>query len=344
MPTQNSRWVLNSFPEGAPTEDCWRRDDAAIPEPADGQALVRAVYLSVDPYLRGRISKAANYAAGVQIGEVMHGNGVGVVEKSRCADLPEGAVVEGFGFGWQDYSLQTPDAVRVFDPSLGPIHAALSYLGMPGITAYLTMIDTLQIKQGDRAVVSAASGAVGQIAGQIARIKGATAVAVAGSDEKIAWCKELGYSDGINYKTCADLPAAMKAACPDGVDAFLDNTAGPIHDAVMLNLALGARIAICGTMELSNRLDQPDMGQRFLRQILTARARMQGFIIFDHMDRFDSVRREISGWAKDGLIRHREDILDGIDAMPEAFLRLLSGRNFGKQLVRVSECPSGIAT
>ena len=342
MTVQNCRWVLNQFPDGAPTLECWRRDDVDAPEPGEGEALVRAVYLSVDPYLRGRISKAANYAAGVQIGEVMHGGGVGVVEKSRTAALPEGTVVEGFGFGWQDYSIQKPDTVRIFDPSLGPLHSSLSYLGMPGITAYLTMIDTIGIKQGDVAVVSAASGAVGQIAGQIARIKGATAVAIAGSDEKIAWCRELGYSDGINYKTCDDLPAAVKAACPDGVDGFLDNTAGPIHDAVMLNLALGARIAICGTMELSNRLDQPDMGRRFLRQILTARARMQGFLIFDHLDRFDAVRREISGWAKDGLIRHREDILEGIDSMPEAFLRLLTGANFGKQLVRVSEGPGGI--
>jgi len=342
MTMQNCRWVLNRFPDGAPVPECWRRDDAAVPEPQDGEALVRAIYLSVDPYLRGRISKAANYAAGVQIGEVMHGGGVGVVEKSRSSELPEGTIVEGFGFGWQDYSLQKPDAVRVFDPSLGPLHASLSYLGMPGITAYMTMIDTIQIKQGDVAVVSAASGAVGQIAGQIARIKGASAVAVAGSDEKIAWCKELGYSDGINYKTADDLPAAVKAACPDGVDAFLDNTAGPIHDAVMLNLALGARIAVCGTMDLSNRLDEPDMGRRFLRQILTARARMQGFLIFDHMDRFDSVRREIAGWAKDGLIRHREDIMEGIESVPEAFLRLLTGKNFGKQLIRISEGPGGI--
>ena len=242
-------------------------------------------------------------------------------------------------FDWQEYNVQAADALRKVDPALGPIHSALSYLGMPGLTAYFTLLAAGEMKEGDDVVISAASGAVGQIAGQIAAITGARPVAVASSDEKLDWCRSLGYADGINYRTAPDLREAVGKACPDGVDLFLDNTAGPIHDAVMQNLAMHARIVICGTVSLADRFDAPDIGERFLRTIMVRRATVRGFLVFDYAERAETARRQLSDWAKAGLLRHREDVMDGIDAMPDAFLRLLNSQNFGKQLVRVSDDP-----
>lgn len=336
---ENRQWVLASHPTGMPSLENWEMVTTATPEPQEGEVLIQAVYLSVDPYMRGRISAQKNYAAGVQIGEVMHGGGVGIVVKSRSPLLQEGDVVESFGFCWQDYSVQKAETLTRVDPKLGPIHAALSYLGLPGLTAYFALLETGEVKEGDEVLVSAASGAVGQIVGQIAKIKGARAIAVASSDEKLAWCKQIGYDLGINYKTTPDLDAAVKDAAPNGIDVFFDNTAGPIHDAAMKNLALFARIVICGTVSLASRFEEPDIGQRFIRNILVARAKMQGFLLFDHQDRYSEARAQLASWKRGGLLSHKEDIADGLEQTPAAFLKLLKSENFGKQLVQVSEDP-----
>lgn len=337
--TENKAWVLNTHPTGMPEAGHWTLETKPMPEPGEGEVLIKAIYLSVDPYMRGRISPKANYAAGVKLGEIMHGGGVGVVMESRDPAFKPGDVVESMQFGWQEYNVQKASGLTRVDPSLGPIHSALSYLGLPGLTAYLALIYTGEVKAGDDVVVSAASGAVGQIAGQIALIKGARPVAIASSDDKLAYCKELGYAETINYRTAPDLVAAVKQACPDGVDVFFDNTAGPIHDAVMKNLALHARIIICGTVSLAGQFDEPDMGERFLRNILVSRAKMQGFLYFDFLDKVDAARAELAQWAKEGKLKHREDIMHGIEAMPEAFLRLLRSENFGKQMVQVTDDP-----
>jgi NADPH-dependent curcumin reductase CurA len=336
MTETNHQWLLAAHPEGMPDAGNWRLVERAVEGPGPGRLLVRAHYLSVDPYMRGRISRRRNYAAGVEIGAVMTGGGVGEVVESRHPDFAPGDIVESFTFGWQEYAVLDGSAARRVDPDLGPTHSALSYLGMPGLTAYFTILETGNARPGETVLISAAAGAVGQIAGQIAKIAGCRAVAVAGSDAKLAWCRELGYDGAINHRTVNDLATAVAEACPEGVDLFLDNTAGPIHDAVMQNLAPRARVVICGQVALADRFDEPDIGPRFLRQIMIARATVRGFLVLDHADRFELARNRLAGWASSGRLRHREDILDGIEQMPQAFLRLLRGENFGKQLVRLA--------
>jgi NADPH-dependent curcumin reductase CurA len=331
----NKTWVLAEHPEGMPTLDTWRMEERPIPAAEEGQVVGKARWLSVDPYMRGRISKAANYAGGVGIGEAMHGGAVAEVVESKHPDWRPGDLFETIGFGWRDYAVVSGDGLTRVDPSLGPEHAWLSYLGMPGLTAHLALETIGKVKEGETVLVSAASGAVGQVVGQIAKINGARAVAVASSPEKLAWCRDLGYDAGIDYRATEDLTAAVAEACPGGVDVFFDNTAGPIHDAVMRNLALNARIIICGTISLAGQFDAPDMGERFLRKILVARATMQGFLIFDHVDRYEAARRDLARWAEEGRLKFKTDVLDGIETMPRAFLNLLTSKNFGKQVVRV---------
>jgi NADPH-dependent curcumin reductase CurA len=337
MAGTNRQWLLAAHPEGLPQPHDWRLVERPIPEPGPGQILVRTRYLSVDPYMRGRISPARNYAAGVQIGQVVTGGGVGEVIHSEHPDFRPGEIVESFTFGWQEYAVLDASGTRKVDPDQGPIESALSYLGLPGLTAYFALLEIGRPQAGETVVISAAAGAVGQIAGQIAKLKGARAVAIAGSDAKLAWCRELGYDTGVNHRTAPDLTAAVAAACPNGVDVFFDNTAGPIHDAVMASLAPHARVIVCGTVALADRFEQPDIGPRHLRQILITRARIEGFLLFDFADRYEEGRQALAAWAKAVQLRHREDILDGIERMPDAFLRLLRGANFGKQLVRLGQ-------
>ncbi|MBL8669695.1 MAG: NADP-dependent oxidoreductase, partial [Alphaproteobacteria bacterium] len=206
---------------------------------------------------------------------------------------------------------------------------------MPGMSAYFGLLDTGRPRPGDTVVVSAASGAVGQLVGQIAKIAGCRAVAIAGGAQKLAYCREIGYDSGIDHKAEKDLVGAVAKAAPNGVDVYFDNTAGPIHDAVIKNLAVGARIVICGTIALAGKFGQPDIGERLIRQILVARATMTGFNVFDWYHRRDEALKRLAAWQREGRLRAREDVADGIEAMPPAFLKLLTGENFGKQLVRI---------
>lgn len=333
MTNTNRAWVLASHPEGMPVSSDFRLEDRAMPLLEDGHVLGRSRYLSVDPYMRGRISKQANYAGGVAIGGVMHGGAVAEVLESRHPDWKPGDLFESIGFGWQDFAALPGDALTRVDPSLGPIHAYLSYLGMPGLTALIALDQIGKVKPGETLVCSAASGAVGQIVGQIAKIRGARAVAVASSEDKLAWCRSLGYDLGINYLKAEDLAAEIGAACPNGIDVFFDNTAGPIHDAAMAHLAVNARIIICGTISLAGQFEARDIGERFMRKILVSRAIMQGFLIFDHADKVEAARSQLASWAADGRIKFKTDIASGLEEMPRAFLNLLTSRNFGKQLI-----------
>lgn len=338
-PERNRCWTLARYPDGMPVEGDWKLEERPVASPGDGEVLARSIYLSVDPYMRGRVSKARSYAPSVEIGAIMVGGGVGEVIESRHPDYRPGDIVESMGFGWQEYPILKGKYLHKVDPSLAPIQGYLSYLGMPGLTAYFAMEEIGRPVPGETVLVSAASGAVGQVVGQIAKIKGCRAVAVAGSDGKLAWCREIGYEEGINYRTAGDLDAAVKAVCPDGVHVFFDNTAGPIHDAAMQNLALRARIIICGMISIYNRFGQPDIGPRHLRQLLINRARMEGFLVSDHYNRYTEGIGQLAAWYKEGRLKFREDIIDGIENMPKALLRLLNGENFGKQLVRVSDPP-----
>lgn len=334
MTTLNNQWILASHPQGMPVRDNWRLEQTGLPEPGPNQILARAAYLSVDPYMRGRISAKQGYAKGVNIGDVMCGGAVAEVVASNHADWQQGDLVETINFGWQEYAiLETENLTRV-DPRIGPPHAWLSYLGMPGITAWIALRTVGTPKRGETVLVSAASGAVGQVVGQLAKAQGCRAVAVASSKTKLDWCLNLGYDAAVSYRDAEDLALEIRQACPDGIDIFFDNTAGPIHDAAMQNLALRARVIVVGTISLSGTFEQPDMGERFLRQILVNRALVKGFLVFDHLDMYDEARRALAACARNGQLKYQTDFMDGIERMPEAFLKLLHSQNVGKQLVR----------
>jgi NADPH-dependent curcumin reductase CurA len=302
---------------------------------------VKAKWLSVDPYMRGRMSPATNYTKGVALGEVMHGGGVGEVVMSNHPAWKPGDIAEAMSVGWQEWAVLTPDlpgpaGVNRIDPALAPIESSLSWLGMPGLTAYFGLLDLGRPRPGDTVVVSAASGAVGQLVGQIAKLSGCRAVAIAGSDEKLAWCREVGFDEGINYKTASDLTGALKAACPEGVNVYFDNTGGPIQDAAMKNLAVGARVIICGRISHAVQFGKPEIGERLLGNLIVNRASIHGFLVFDWWHRRAEALERLASWSRAGRIRFLEDVLNGIESMPDAFLRLLDGRNFGKQLVRLA--------
>ncbi len=335
----NRQWVLDHHPDGAATLDTWRMIETPVPEPGPGQILIRTQFLSLDPYMRGRISPAQNYAAGVAPGGVMQGGGVGEVIASNHPGWAVGDLAESMGVGWQEYSVLSPDLPgsagtnRV--PSDVPPEASLSWLGMPGLTAYVGVTQIGCPLPGDTVVISAASGAVGQVAGQIAKLMGARVVAIAGTDEKLAHCRSLGFDAGINHRTCNDLPGAVAKACPDGVDVFFDNTGGPIHDAVLANLATHARVIICGRIAVVDKPADQDIGLRASSRLIVTRARIQGLIVFDWWHMRDAAFRRMAAWHRDGNLRFRQDVLNGFERVPEAFLRMMSGANNGKQLVKL---------
>lgn len=336
----NRQWLLASYPQGPASLETWTLQDAPMPEPGPGQILVRTRWLSLDPYMRGRISLAGNYTKGVGVGEVMQGGGVGEVVASRHPDWKAGDLAEAMTFGWREFAVLTPDMpgsakVNRVDPDLAPPQATLSWLGMTGLTAYVGVLEIGRPRPGDTMVVSAASGAVGQIAGQIGKLCGARVIAIAGSDDKLDWCRKIGFDETINYKTTNDIAGALASLAPGGVNVFFDNTGGPIHDAVMRNLAVAARVVICGRIALADNFEQDDIGLRASSRLIVTRAMIQGLVVFDWWHKRDEAFARLAAWHRSGQLTTREDVLDGFERVPEAFLRMMSGRNFGKQLVRV---------
>jgi hypothetical protein len=334
--TRNPSWVLKSYPPGMPAPGNWVLEDRPVPVATDGQLLVKTLWLTVDPYMRARISQAKNYAAGFALGDLMKGGGVGEVITSGSPQFKPGDLVMSDYFGWQPYTLVPASSARIVSDADAPVEASLSYLGMPGLTAYFALLRTGAPREGETVLISAASGAVGQVAGQIARIKGLDPVAVVGTDAKLEWCKEIGYRDGINHRTSTDLVADVAAACPKGVDVYIDHTAGPIHDAAMLNLNSYGRVVIVGTISRADRFDEPDIGLRHLRRILITRARVQGFLLDDFESEYETAMADLLAWYKQGLLKGRHDVMEGIESVPHAFIRMLKGENFGKQLVRLA--------
>ncbi|MGE5465692.1 MAG: NADP-dependent oxidoreductase [Methanocella sp.] len=337
----NRQWRLARYPEGLPARDDWMLAESPIPEPGANQILVRAIYLDVAPYMRARMSPQKNYAAGVKPGDIMLGGGIGEVIATTCKEYTPGdLVVSDFGFGWQEYAVLRPNAVRRVDPAAAPLPYWMEALGLNGLTSYFALYEAARARPGDTVVVSAAAGSVGQITGQLAKLAGCRPIGVTSSAEKAAWCREIGYEDVVVYRGETDLAAAIARACPHGVDVYIDNTAGPIHDAVLQNLAPRARIALVGSVSLAGQFGKPDIGQRFMRQLLIARATMQGFLVSDYQDRYEEGRRRLAAWVASGALKSRFDIAEGIEAMPDAFLRLLTSRNVGKQLVRCAPDPT----
>ena len=336
MNKTNRQWRLATYPDGMPTEDNWIMSESRVPEPEENEVVARAIYLDVAPYMRGRISPQKNYTSGVGLGDLMIGGAIGQVVTSNVVDYPVGQLIVTGNFGWQEYAALKPNEMRKVDTEIAPLPCWFDFMGTNGITAYFGLIEVGSMKAGDTVVISAAAGSVGQIAGQIAKLSGCRVIAITSSGKKLAWCQKIGYDDGINYKTEPNLVDAITRVCPNGVDLYFDNTAGPIHDAVMQNLATFARIVVCGTVSLADRFDKPDIGERFLRRILVARARVQGFIVDDYQNRHQKAWKCLADWYQRGLLNCEYDIVQDIHSMPSAFLRLLNSQNLGKQLVQVS--------
>jgi NADPH-dependent curcumin reductase len=336
-PRVNRQVLLRARPSGMPKVSDFELVETAVPAPADGEIVCRTIYLSLDPYMRGRISGAQSYAASVSPGQVIVGGTVGEVIESRHPSFNEGDLVQGYD-GWQAYGLSKGVGVRTLDPKEAPISTALGVLGMPGMTAYVGLLDIGQPKPGETVVVSAASGAVGSAVGQIAKIKGCRAVGIAGSADKCDYAvRELGFDDCVNYRA-GDLRQALRAACPSGIDVYFENVGGDILRAVLELANLNARIPLCGLISEYNALDAP-AGPNW-RTLLVNRVTVKGFIVSDHIVRMPEFLADCSRWIREGKLKYREDVVAGLDKAPEAFIGLLQGKNFGKLLVRVGDDPT----
>ncbi|HVO99650.1 MAG TPA: NADP-dependent oxidoreductase [Bryobacteraceae bacterium] len=336
MSSTNRQFVLASRPTGLPEESTFKMIETPIPASKDGEFLARAMYLSVDPYMRGRISQARSYAQPVEVGGVMVGGGVARVVESKNSNFAVGDIVDVY-MGWQEYIVSNGKGVRKLDPSIAPVSTALGVLGITGLTAYFGLLDICHPKAGETVVVSGAAGAVGSIVGQIAKIKGCHSVGIAGDDDKIAWIlKDCSYDAAFNYKTEGNYSAKLKQLCPKGIDVYFDNVGGALTDAVLMQLNTFARVSICGQISQYNNA-APEMGPRLLGMLIVARAKMQGFLVSDYAPRFGEALVEMAGWLREGKLKYREDIIDGFENMPKAFIGLFHGDNTGKRLVRIPE-------
>jgi NADPH-dependent curcumin reductase CurA len=316
--------------------------ETPMPHAGAGEALVRALYLSVDPYMRGRMTGKTTYAKGVQPGEVMVGGVVGEVVESNDPRAARGDIVEGM-LGWQDYAVAPAKTLRKIDPANGPISTALYVMGMPGLTAYFGLLDICRPQPGETVVISGAAGAVGSLVGQIAKIKRCRAIGVAGSDEKIRYLtEELGLDGGFNYKETSDYTAKLKELCPNGIDVYFDNVGGEITDAAIRTINTRARIAVCGQISQYNA-EEPEMGPRWLSQLVAKQAKVEGFLVTQFADRYEEGLKQLATWLRDGRIRYREDVVEGLENAPAAFIGMMQGKNIGKQLVKVAEAGAALA-
>lgn len=336
MATVNRQITLAARPVGLPKVSDFHLVYGPVPSPAHGEVLARSILLSLDPYMRARMNDAESYTRPVAIGEVMPGGAVASVVASNAPGLGAGDNVEGM-LGWQEYAVVRGGELRKVDPASAPISTALGVLGMPGLTAYFGLLDICAPRRGETVVVSGAAGAVGMLAGQIAKIEGCRVVGVAGSDAKIAWLlDELGFDAAFNYRTAADSHAKLKELCPSGIDAYFDNVGGAITDAVIRLINVKARIAVCGQVSQYN-LEAPEQGPRWLGQLINKQAKMQGFLVSAYAERFPEGLEQLAIWLKVGKLKYREDVALGIEAAPQAFIGMLQGKNQGKQLVQLSE-------
>lgn len=338
--TINRQITLASRPHGAPTASNFELFESTIPQPQAGQVLLRTVYLSLDPYMRGRMSDGPSYAPSVAVGEAMVGGTIARVEASKHSDFKVGALVVSHS-GWQDYALSDGTGLVTLDAEMAQPSMALGVLGMTGFTAYMGLLDIGQPKTGETVVVAAASGAVGSMVGQIAKIKGCRVVGIAGGPEKCTYVvDELGFDVCIDHHR-ADFPHQLAAACADGIDVYFESVGGAVFDAVLPLLNVGARVPVCGMIANYNDTTLPEGSDRMsllTRTILTKRLKMQGFIIFDdYGPRYNEFLTQMGAWVDEGKIHFKEDIVDGLENAPQAFMGLLEGRNFGKLLIRVAK-------
>ncbi len=331
----NRRIVLAERPVGVPKPSDFRLEELPATEPEAGECLVEASYMSVDPYMRGRLSDRKSYAAPVEIGQTIVGAAVGKVIASNAPSLAVGDYVTG-NLGWQEYATASGNDLRRVDPAMAPLSAYLGVLGMPGLTAYYGLLKVAGVRSGETVCVSGAAGAVGSAVGQIARLKGCRAIGIAGGAEKCSWVvSELGFDAAIDYKE-QDVADALGTAAPDGVDVYFDNVGGPVTDAVFLQLNVNSRVAICGQISQYNAVHAP-VGPRLLWHFIAKRIRAQGFLVFDFKDHDDEARAEMARWVAGEQIKYRETVAEGIENAPAAFVGMLEGANIGKQVVKLSD-------
>src|ERR1700726_3254218 len=336
MSQSAKRVVLVSRPAGEPKASDFRVEDYAPPAPGAGEGLLRTIWLSLDPYMRGRMSDGPSYAAPVPVGGVMEGGTVAEGIASNNPAFAKGDVVLSRA-GWQTHALSDGKGLAKIDPKIAPISTAVGVLGMPGMTAYTGLLDIGKPQAGETVVVAAASGAVGSAVGQIAKIRGARAVGIAGGKDKFYYVKkELGFDECLDHRD-PNLATKLKEACPKGIDVYFENVGGAVFEAVFPLLNAFARVPVCGLIAQYNATEAsvPNWAASMMRAVLTKRLTIRGFIVSDFAARQGDFLRDMSGWVREGKVKHREFITQGLDSAPAAFMGLLKGANFGKQLVRV---------
>ncbi len=334
--SQAKRIVLASRPVGEPKPSDFRLEACAVPEPGAGEVLLRTIWLSLDPYMRGRMSDGPSYAQPVPVGGVMEAGTVCEVVASNNPGFKAGDIVLARA-GWQTHALSDGAGLRKIDPNIAPISTAVGVLGMPGMTAYTGLLEIGQPKPGETVVVAAASGAVGSAVGQIAKIKGARAIGIAGGKDKCDYVKnEFGFDDCIDHRD-PDLAAKLKQACPKGIDVYFENVGGPVFEAVFPLLNNFARMPVCGLIAHYNDTQSasPKWAGALMRNVLTKRLTIRGFIVSDFAARHGDFLRDMSSWVREGKVKYKEFVTEGLENAPDAFMGLLKGANFGKQLVRV---------
>ena len=336
MAEVNRQITLAARPVGVPKESDFKLVEGPVPSAGQGQVVAKTLFLSVDPYMRGRMNDAKSYAPPVQIGEVMVGGTVSRVIQSNNPRFQVGDIVEG-RLGWQEFALSDGKGLRVVDPEIAPISTAVGVLGMPGLTAYFGLLDICNPQPGETVVVSGAAGAVGSLVGQIAKIKGCRTIGVAGTDEKIRYVvDDLGFDAAFNYKTISDYRAKLEELCPKGIDVYFDNVGGALTDAVFTLINVNARVSVCGQISQYN-LEKPELEPRFLFQLVRNRAKVEGFLVFQFEERFGEGRKQMAEWVRAGKIKYREEFAEGIQQAPKAFIGMLNGANIGKQLLKISD-------
>jgi len=332
---ENKQIVLNSRPSGEISSENFRFDDIDISVPEKNEILLRTKYISVDPYMRGRMNDYKSYIPPFQIGETITGGSIGTVVLSNSENFQEGECVLNFE-GWREYFLSNGDGLTKVDPSIAPVQTFLGALGMPGMTAYVGLLNIGQPKENETVYVSAASGAVGSIVCQIAKIKGCRVIGSAGSDQKVDWLlNKIGIDGAFNYKNVENITAELKKQCPDGIDIYFENVGGEHLEAVLFNMNSFGRIPVCGMISQYNQTE-PQSGPRNLGFVIGKRLLLQGFIVSDHYDQLPQFQADMVEWLKDDKIKWEETIVEGIENTPKAFIGLFTGENLGKMLVRVN--------
>ncbi len=331
--TRTRQVHLAARPEGRPDPSHFKVVEMDLPEPGDGEFLVENEFMTVDPYMRGRMRDVKSYVPPFQIDEVLDGGSVGRIVSSNNPDWKEGEWVLG-GQGWREHYISDGTGQRKIDPEIAPPSAYLGVLGMPGMTAYIGLLDLGEPKEGETVFVSGAAGAVGSVVGQIAKIKGCHVAGSAGSADKVKHLiDDLGFDSAFNYKD-GDLHKQLATACPNGIDIYFENVGGPMLEAVLMHMKPFGRIPVCGMISQYNATE-PVPGPKTIIQVIPNRLKIQGFIVSDHFDRLPEFTRDVAGWIREGKIKARETTFEGIEKAPDAFIGLFSGENLGKMLVKL---------